>query len=127
VNSVARKMILTVNSMCKKLEAEKPLNSHCNHGQWESEVAFVREDKSSDPGILRAAELEGCPWHQEEEGVVGRVRASSKNKAEITVEGGMQSNPQSAGAQQKDRKPLILLGMEQPDTTTWGEALEGGH
>lgn len=49
---------------------------------------------------------------------MGRVRAPSNNKAEITVEKGVQSNPRSVGAGQKDRKPLILLGMEQPDATT---------
>lgn len=59
--------------------------------------------------------------------MVGRVRAPSSSEAEITVEGGAQSKLGTAGTQQKDRKPLIFLGMEQPDATTYGEALEGGH
>lgn len=68
----------------------------------ESKAALDRGDKTFLAAILRAAELEGWPWHQETKGTVGTVRAPSSIEVEIAAgEGDVEPSPDSRGAPQK--------------------------
>lgn len=82
VKSVARKILLTVNSKYRELKAEKPWGPYYNCSRrQESKVASGRGTSALTLAILRA-EVGSWPRHQEMEQAVDTGRAPSSNEVE---------------------------------------------